>query len=199
MTPRPSRHIPAGRRSGPPRQRRRSTQAGGGLVVVVTSLSLVATSLLGAPAASAQFTQFLVPGSSFGFTSSAPGATPLIDPTGDEYRRLLAEATTAARTGEVDLAWFLYFHHMFQELAVGFGFPGIPDLFDHADVVAQYEELTGTTVRELDFYYVYAGLRTAIILSRITRRRVHFGEVEAPATPNEYVLHHTMLERLISA
>jgi hypothetical protein len=44
---------------------------------------------------------------------------------------------------------------------------------------------------------VYAGLRQAIILSRITRRRIHFGEQEAPASPDEYVLHHTMLARMI--
>jgi aminoglycoside phosphotransferase (APT) family kinase protein len=48
------------------------------------------------------------------------------------------------------------------------------------------------------FYYAYAGLRQAIILSRITRRRIHFGEQEAPVSPDEYVLHHEMLARLIA-
>ncbi len=104
----------------------------------------------------------------------------------------------AIAPAEVDLGWFLYFHDLFQELAVAFDFPGIPDLFDHREVVEQYEQLTGSTVRDLPFYYVYAGLRQAIILSRITRRRIHFGEQEAPASPDEYVLHHAMLARLIA-
>ncbi|MBB1023074.1 MULTISPECIES: phosphotransferase family protein [unclassified Dietzia] len=99
---------------------------------------------------------------------------------------------------EVDLGWFLYFHDVFQELAVAFDFPGIPDLFEHSEVVEQYEHLTGSTVRDLPFYYVYAGLRQAVILSRITRRRIHFGEVETPAHPDEYVLHHTKLAQLIA-
>jgi aminoglycoside phosphotransferase (APT) family kinase protein len=104
----------------------------------------------------------------------------------------------AIAPAEVDLGWFLYFHDLYQDLAETFGFPGIPDLFDHGAVVEQYEQLTGATVRDLPFYYVYAGLRQAIILSRITRRRIHFGEQEAPAHPDEYVLHHAMLARLIA-
>ncbi|MGI9588415.1 MAG: phosphotransferase family protein [Dietzia maris] len=104
----------------------------------------------------------------------------------------------AIAPAEVDLGWFLYFHDLFQDLAVTFGFPGIPDLFDHREVVDQYEQATGSPVRDLDFYYVYAGLRQAIILSRITRRRIHFGEQEPPASPDEYVLHHFMLARLIA-
>ncbi|MBS7546796.1 phosphotransferase family protein [Dietzia sp. Marseille-Q0999] len=104
----------------------------------------------------------------------------------------------AIAPAEVDLGWFLYFHDLFQDLAETFGFPGIPDVFDHSEVVEQYEQLTGSTVRDLPFYYVYAGLRQAIILSRITRRRIHFGEQEAPSHPDEYVLHHPMLARLIA-
>ena len=104
----------------------------------------------------------------------------------------------AIAPAEVDLGWFLYFHDLFQDLAVTFEFPGIPDLFAHREVVEQYEHLTGSPVRDLPFYYVYAGLRQAIILSRITRRRIHFGEQDAPAHPDEYVLHHTMLARLIA-
>ncbi|WP_193746909.1 phosphotransferase family protein, partial [Dietzia sp. UCD-THP] len=45
---------------------------------------------------------------------------------------------------EVDLGWFLCFHDVFQELAVAFAFPGIPDLFEHSEVVEQYEHLTGS-------------------------------------------------------
>lgn len=99
---------------------------------------------------------------------------------------------------EVDLGWFLYFHDLFQDLAVTFGFPGIPDLFDHDQVVAQYEQASGTVVRDLQFYYTYAGLRQGLILARIHRRRIEFGEAEATDNPDDYVLHNTMLYRLIA-
>ncbi|MCD2262698.1 phosphotransferase family protein [Dietzia aurantiaca] len=104
----------------------------------------------------------------------------------------------ALAPAEVDLGWFLYFHDLFQDLAVTYGFPGIPDLFDHAQVVRQYEQLTGRTVRDLPFYYAYAGLRQAVILARIHRRRIEFGEAETPDNPDDYVLHNTMLYRLIA-
>ena len=86
----------------------------------------------------------------------------------------------AIAPAEVGLGLFLYFH----DLAVAFEFPGIPDPLDHREVVEQYEHLTGSTVRDLPFYYVYAGLRQAVILSRITHRRINFGEQEAPAHPD---------------
>ena len=104
----------------------------------------------------------------------------------------------ALAPAEVDLGWFLYFHDLFQDLAVTYGFPGIPDLFDHDQVVRQYELLTGRTVRDLPFYYAYAGLRQAVILARIHRRRIEFGEAETPDNPDDYVLHNTMLYRLIA-
>ena len=66
-------------------------------------------------------------------------------------------ATIAA--AEADLGWFLHFHNLFQELAVAFDFPGTPDLFDHKEVVEQHEQLTSSTVRDLPFFYLYAGLR----------------------------------------
>ena len=105
----------------------------------------------------------------------------------------------ALAPAEVDLGWFLYFHDLFQDLAVTYEFPGIPDLFDHDEVVAQYEQLSGRTVRDLPFYYVYAGVRQAVILARIHRRRIEFGEAEATDNPDDYVLHNTMLYRLINA
>ncbi|MGX1769478.1 phosphotransferase family protein [Dietzia sp. NPDC055340] len=104
----------------------------------------------------------------------------------------------ALAPAEVDLGWFLYFHDLFQDLAVTYGFPGIPDLFDHDQVIGEYEQLTGRTVRDLPFYYAYAGLRQAVILARIHRRRIEFGEAEAPDNPDDYVLHNTMLYRLIA-
>lgn len=100
---------------------------------------------------------------------------------------------------ELDLGWFLFFHDQFQEIAEKWGFPGLPDLFPHDAVIGQYESLTGSTVRDLEFFRTYAALRHGIVMSQIERRRIHFGEVEPHEDPDEYVLHHEMLNRLISA
>lgn len=66
-------------------------------------------------------------------------------------------------------------------------------------MIGQYESLTGSTVRDLEFFRTYAALRHGIVMSQIERRRIHFGEVEPHEDPDEYVLHHEMLNRLISA
>ena len=63
--------------------------------LAVCAAAAIAVGGLGVPAASAQ--QILVPGSSFGFTVTDPGAVPLVDPASAEYRTQLLEATNAAR------------------------------------------------------------------------------------------------------
>ncbi|MFD4183914.1 phosphotransferase family protein [Rhodococcus sp. NPDC058514] len=98
---------------------------------------------------------------------------------------------------ELDLGWFIFFHRMFQDMAEQFSMPGLPAMFTRADVVSQYEQTTGVELRDLDFYLAYAALRHGIVMSQIERRRIHFGEVEVPENPDEYVMHHRMLAQLI--
>ncbi|MFA1550250.1 aldehyde dehydrogenase family protein [Actinomadura chokoriensis] len=98
---------------------------------------------------------------------------------------------------EMDLGWFVFFHSMFQDMAETFQMPGLPEMFRRADVVARYEQTSGVQVRDLDFYLTYAALRHGTVMARIHRRRMHFGEAERPQDPDEYVLHHQMLRRLI--
>ena len=64
-------------------------------------------------------------------------------------------------------------------------------------MVAKYEELTGHSVRDLDFYIVYAALRHAIVMARIKCRMIHFGEDTVPAEPDDYVMHRRSLEALL--
>ncbi|MGF7122291.1 phosphotransferase family protein [Rhodococcus sp. AG1013] len=104
-------------------------------------------------------------------------------------------ATLAPR--ELDVGWFVFFHRMYQDMAEQFGRPGLPGFLQRADVVAHYENTTGVELRDLDFYLGYAAIRHGIIMSRIKRRSIHFGDSPAPDDPDEYVLHHRMLRRLI--
>ncbi|PTR28769.1 aminoglycoside phosphotransferase (APT) family kinase protein [Rhodococcus sp. OK519] len=104
-------------------------------------------------------------------------------------------ATLAPR--ELDVAWFVFFHRMFQDMAQQFGRPGLPAFARRSDVVELYEACTGVVLRDLDFYLVYAAVRNGIIFSRIKQRSVHFGDTPAPEHPDEYILHHRMLGRLL--
>jgi aminoglycoside phosphotransferase (APT) family kinase protein len=99
---------------------------------------------------------------------------------------------------ELDVGWFIFLHRFFQDIAESFGADGIPDFLRRSDVERCYQELTGWRLRDMDFYLTYAALRHAIIMARIKRRMIHFGEDEAPADVDDYVLHRASLERLLA-
>jgi aminoglycoside phosphotransferase (APT) family kinase protein len=98
---------------------------------------------------------------------------------------------------ELDLAWFIFIHRFFQDIAEMFSQPGLPDMCRREDVVTAYEAASGRRVRELDFYLVYAALRHAIVMSQVKRRMIHFGEDTVPDTPDEYVMHHATLRAML--
>jgi hypothetical protein len=50
----------------------------------------------------------------------------------------------------------------------------------------------------MDFYLTYAALRHAIVMARIKRRMIHFGEDQVPDDPDDYVLHRASLEKLLA-
>jgi aminoglycoside phosphotransferase (APT) family kinase protein len=99
---------------------------------------------------------------------------------------------------ELDVAWLITLHAFFEDVAKGYDLPGLPDFLRRDDVVAQYEALTGHTPRDLDFYTAYASTRHAIIMSRIGRRSIHFGEAEAPADIDDLIPHRAMLEAMLA-
>ena len=98
---------------------------------------------------------------------------------------------------ELDLGWVVFIHRFFQDIARVFEIDGLPDFLRPADVVATYESLTGHTVRDLDWYVVYAALRHGIVMSQIKRRMAHFGEETLPDDPDDYVMHRSALEQLM--
>ncbi|MFD6395639.1 phosphotransferase family protein [Nocardia sp. NPDC060249] len=104
-------------------------------------------------------------------------------------------ATFAPR--ELDLGWTIFIHRFFQDIATRFDQPGLADFLRRDAVVAKYEELTGHSVRNLDFYIVYAALRHAIVMARIKCRMIHFGEDTVPAELDDYVMHRLTLEALL--
>jgi aminoglycoside phosphotransferase (APT) family kinase protein len=99
---------------------------------------------------------------------------------------------------ELDVAWFVFLHRFFQDLAEMFGLDGLPDFLRRSEVEQCYQELTGYSLQDMDFYLVYAALRHAIVMARVKRRMIHFGEDSAPTDPDDYVMHRASLEKLLA-
>ncbi|MGA4545441.1 phosphotransferase family protein [Uniformispora flossi] len=99
---------------------------------------------------------------------------------------------------ELDLAWLVFIHDFFQDIASRYGgLPGIPDLLRREDVYARYAELTGHTPRNTNYFEVYSAVRHGVVMARIAHRQKHFGEREMPENLDETVLHRALIEAML--
>jgi aminoglycoside phosphotransferase (APT) family kinase protein len=89
-------------------------------------------------------------------------------------------------------------HHFFEGVAAQFSLPGMPGFLRPDDVATTYESLTGHAPRDLGFYMLYAALRHGIIMSRIQRRAIHFGEATMPDDPNDLISHRATVEAMLA-
>ena len=58
---------------------------------------------------------------------------------------------------ELDIAWMIYAHMVFQELAGLATLAGLPGVMREEDVRATYKRLTGVEIGDLHWFYVYSG------------------------------------------
>jgi len=98
---------------------------------------------------------------------------------------------------EVDLAWMIFLHRFFQNMAERFGMPGIPGFMDRARLVGLYEAATGHTVRDLEFYEMFAAMRFAIISLRTSLRSISYGEMDEPDDPTDLIMHRGLIEQML--
>ncbi|BBZ38011.1 phosphotransferase family protein [Mycobacterium conspicuum] len=98
---------------------------------------------------------------------------------------------------ELDVAWMIYAHMVFQELTGLAGLPGLPDVMREEDVRATYQRLSGVEIGDLRWFYVYSGVMWACVFMRTGARRVHFGEVEKPDDVESLFYHAGLMKRLI--
>ncbi|MFV9633905.1 phosphotransferase family protein [Mycobacterium neumannii] len=98
---------------------------------------------------------------------------------------------------EMDAAWMIFAHNVFQELAGLAGLPGLPDFMREEDVKKTYAALTGVELGDLNWFYVYSGVIWACVFMRTSARRVRFGEIERPDDVESLFYHGALLKRLI--
>jgi aminoglycoside phosphotransferase (APT) family kinase protein len=98
---------------------------------------------------------------------------------------------------ELDVAWIIFAHMVFQELAGLAGLPGLPDVLREDDVRSTYQERTGTALGDLNWFYVYSGVIWCCVFMRTSARRVRFGEIEKPDDVESLFYHASLLKRLI--
>ena len=76
-----------------------------------------------------------------------------------------------------DLAWYLYLdrHH-----CEGIGVPRLDGLPSREETVERWERATGLSAREtIDYYEIFAGLRFAAIMVRVSRQMKHYEQLPA--------------------
>ena len=98
---------------------------------------------------------------------------------------------------ELDVAWMIYAHKVFQELAGLATLPGLPEVMREDDVRGTYQRLTGVELADLNWFYVYSGVMWACVFMRTSARRVHFGEIEKPGDVESLFYHAALMKRLI--
>jgi aminoglycoside phosphotransferase (APT) family kinase protein len=98
---------------------------------------------------------------------------------------------------EMDAAWMIFAHMVFQELAGLAGLPGLPDFMREEDVRATYSAHTGVELGDLNWFYVYSGVIWACVFMRTSARRIRFGEIEKPDDVESLFYHGSLLKRLI--
>jgi aminoglycoside phosphotransferase (APT) family kinase protein len=98
---------------------------------------------------------------------------------------------------EMDVAWIIFAHMVFQELAGLAGLPGLPHVMREEDVRAVYTEYSGAELGDLQWFYVYSGVIWCCVFMRTTARRVRFGEMETPDDIESLFYHGSVLKRLI--
>lgn len=98
---------------------------------------------------------------------------------------------------EMDVAWMIFAHMVFQELTGLAGLDGMPHFMREEDVKATYAERTGVQLGDLRWFYVYSAVIWACVFMRTSARRVHFGEIEPPTDVESLFYHGALLRRLI--
>jgi len=98
---------------------------------------------------------------------------------------------------EVDLAWMIFLHKFFDDMAERFGMPGMKDFLQRDAVIAEYESITGHSARALEWFEVFAAQRFAIVSVRTTARGVAYGVQEKTDDPDDVIMFRNLQEAML--
>ncbi len=93
---------------------------------------------------------------------------------------------------ELDLAWLVFAHRVFESIATTFELPGLPHVLREEDVRATYRDATGVEIGDLTWFQVYAAVLWGCVFMRTGTRQAHFGEIERPESADS-LFHHAPL------
>jgi len=99
---------------------------------------------------------------------------------------------------EVDVAWMIWMHRFFEDLAANYGMPSLPDFLTRAGVVEIYEDLSGRRLHDMEWFEVLAATRMAVITIRTSMRTIVFGQAEKPDDPDDVINFRHLLERMLA-
>jgi aminoglycoside phosphotransferase (APT) family kinase protein len=99
---------------------------------------------------------------------------------------------------ELDIAWLVYLHQMFEDICSQMGLPGMPHFLQPDEVAATYEQITGRTLQDLDWFITYSCLQLGIVFMRTSWRQVHFGDRPMPSSVDELIMNAPALAQMIS-
>lgn len=99
---------------------------------------------------------------------------------------------------EMDVGYLIFFHRYFHHVAqIMAGMNAMPDFLRRNDVVAAYERMTGARLHDIDWYISYGLLQQAIVETRLSQRRILFGEMERPADLAEYIYCRGLIQQVL--
>ena len=99
---------------------------------------------------------------------------------------------------EVDVAWMIWMHRFFEDLAANYGLAGLPDFLRRDRVIELYQELSGAELHDMEWFEVLAATRMAIITIRTSMRTIVFGQAEQPADADDVIGFRPLLERMLA-
>jgi aminoglycoside phosphotransferase (APT) family kinase protein len=99
---------------------------------------------------------------------------------------------------EVDLGWMIYLHRWFDDITAMMEIEPMSHFMRLGDAVSTYEAESGTKVRNMRFFLFYAALHHGVVMFRVSRRQIAFGQTVMPADPNDLILHRSTLEEMMA-
>jgi aminoglycoside phosphotransferase (APT) family kinase protein len=99
---------------------------------------------------------------------------------------------------ELDIAWLVSAHRVFEDMLARRGLAGMPHFLRLDDVAAGYETACGHAVADMDFYLTYAAVQWAVVFVLTGLRRVHFGQLAMPADYQDLITNRASLERMLA-